>query len=180
MKSVFEAELADGALGRFALACRDAARGLTRRWRWWLEQSVWAELEAYAPRARRRLEVHGPMVRLTNNQVQTVALALHELVTNAVKYGALQAPGGRLSITWETWLGTNGQQRLALLWKESGVPLPPPGDIPRGQGRELIENSLRFSLRAETQLVFHEDGVWCRIELPLTAPARAGTLDPRF
>jgi len=138
---------------------------------------VWAELEAYAPSARRRLEVHGPTVRLTNNQAQTVALALHELVTNAVKYGALQAPGGRLSITWETWLGTNGQKRLALMWKESGVVMPSPSEIPRGQGRELLENSLRFSLRADTQLVFNSDGVWCRIELPLTAPPRAA-LDP--
>lgn len=178
----FDGELSEASLEAFlerlsALGRAQSLIGRSEYERVSLSDIVWAELEAYAPRARRRLEVHGPMVRLTNNQVQTVALALHELVTNAVKYGALQVPGGRLSITWETWLGANGQQRLALLWKESGVALPPSGEIPRGQGRELIENSLRFSLRAETQLVFSGDGVWCRIELPLTGPPRAA-LDP--
>src|SRR5262245_23728670 len=132
-----------------------------------LSDIVRAELEAYAHCARSRLEVHGPTVRLANHQVQVIALALHELVTNAVKYGALQAPEGRLSVTWETWLGAQGRQRLALLWRESGVPMPPRAGMRWGQGRELIENALRFSLHADTQLVFGEDGVWCRIELPI-------------
>lgn len=175
----FEGQLSEPALEAFlerlaALGRAQSLIGKSEYERVSLSEIVWAELEAYAPGTRQRLEVHGPTVRLTSYQVQTVALALHELVTNAVKYGAIQAPEGRLSITWETWLGTNGQQRLALLWKESGVPLPPTGSIPRGQGRELIENSLRFSLRAETQLVFGSDGVWCRIELPLTSPTRTG------
>jgi two-component sensor histidine kinase len=173
----FDGQLSEPALEAFlerlsALGRAQSLIGRSEYERVSLGDIVWAELEAYAPGTRQRLEVHGPTVRLSNYQVQTVALALHELVTNAVKYGALQAPEGRLSITWETWLGTNGQQRLALLWKESGVVLPPLGLIPRGQGRELIENSLRFSLRADTQLVFSNDGVWCRIELPLTPPSR--------
>jgi two-component sensor histidine kinase len=142
-----------------------------------LSDIVRAELEAHAQATRSRLEVHGPTVRLANHQVQIVALALHELVTNAVKYGALQAPQGRLSVTWETWLGGQGRQRLALLWRESGVQMPPQAGIRRGQGRELIENALRFSLHADTQLVFGEDGVWCRIELPIDRRV-ADRLDP--
>jgi two-component sensor histidine kinase len=142
-----------------------------------LSEIVRAELEAYAHATRSRLEVHGPTVRLANHQVQVIALALHELVTNAVKYGALQAPQGRLSITWETWLGAQGRQRLALLWRESGVQMPPSAAIRRGQGRELIENALRFSLHADTQLVFGDDGVWCRIELPIDRRV-ADRLDP--
>ena len=142
-----------------------------------LADIVWAELEAYAHGTRSHLEVHGPSVRLASHQVQVVALALHELVTNAVKYGALNTPGGRLSITWESWLGGQGRPRLALLWQESGVEMPPPYAIRRGQGRELIENALRFSLHADTQLVFGHDGVWCRIELPLDAH-RGTALDP--
>jgi two-component sensor histidine kinase len=132
-----------------------------------LSDIVWAELEAYIQNSPSRLEVHGPVVRLANHQVQTIALALHELVTNAVKYGALKTPTGRLSVTWETWLGVNGQQRFALLWRESGVLMPPQPVTRRGHGRELIENALRFSLHADTQLVFGQDGVWCRIELPV-------------
>lgn len=142
-----------------------------------LADVVRAELEAHAQIARSRLEVHGPTVRLASHQVQIIALALHELVTNAVKYGALQAPEGRLSITWETWLGAQGRQRLALMWRESGVRMPPHAGIRRGQGRELIENALRFSLHADTQLVFGTDGVWCRIELPIDRRG-ADRLDP--
>ena len=142
-----------------------------------LADVVRAELEAYAQTARSRLEMHGPTVRLASHQVQIIALALHELVTNAVKYGALQAPEGRLSVTWETWLGAQGRQRLALLWRESGVRMPPHAGLRRGQGRELIENALRFSLHADTQLVFGDDGVWCRIELPVDRRG-ADRLDP--
>jgi two-component sensor histidine kinase len=141
-----------------------------------LSDIVWAELEAYAPASRSRLEVHGPDVRLSAHQVQTIALALHELVTNAVKYGALREAEGRLSVTWETWLAARGGQRLALMWKESGVTVSPEAAARRGHGRELIENSLRFSLHADTQLVFGSDGVWCRIEMQV-GPGRA-LLDP--
>lgn len=138
---------------------------------------VRAELEAYDTGYGSRLEIHGPEVRLSSNQVQTVALALHELVTNAVKYGALKVPTGMLSVTWETWLGANGRPRLVLMWRESGVPMPPDAAARRGHGRELIENALRFSLRAETQLVFSADGVWCRIELPVDHSSPSA-LDP--
>ena len=178
----FAGHVADGALDGFfeRLSSLGRVQGLISRAegeRVKLADIVRAELEAYAHATRSRLEVHGPTVRLASHQVQVIALALHELVTNAVKYGALQAPDGRLSITWETWLCAQGRQRLALLWRESGVQMPPHAGIRRGQGRELIENALRFSLHAETQLVFGEDGVWCRIELPVDrrAPDR---LDP--
>jgi two-component sensor histidine kinase len=174
----FEGRINDSALESFLqrLSALGRAQGLISRAecdRVNLSDIVWTELEAHAPSARSRLEVHGPAVRLSSHQVQTVALALHELVTNAVKYGALRAAEGRLSVTWETWLSSNGRQRLALLWRESGVEMPSQALIRRGQGRELIENSLRFSLHAETQLVFSSDGVWCRIELPVEGASRA-------
>jgi two-component sensor histidine kinase len=178
----FAGQAVDGALGGFfeRLSSLGRVQGLISRAegeRVKLIDIVRAELEAYAHAARSRLEVHGPTVRLASHQVQVMALALHELVTNAVKYGALQAPEGRLSITWETWLCAQGRQRLALLWRESGVPMPPHAARRRGQGRELIENALRFSLHADTQLVFGDDGVWCRIELPVDRRA-ADRLDP--
>jgi two-component sensor histidine kinase len=170
----FEKHLAENVLGAFVerLSSLGRVQGLLSRAdneRVKLIDVVWAELEAYASDCRSRLEVHGPSVKLFQHQVQTMALALHELVTNALKYGALRSPGGRLSVTWETWLGAHGQQRLALTWRESGVSMPPDVGTRRGQGRELIENSLRFSLHADTQLVFGDDGVWCRIELPVDA-----------
>jgi two-component sensor histidine kinase len=128
---------------------------------------VWAEIEAHGPPRRSRLEIHGPDVRLLPYQAQALALALHELLTNAVKHGALHEPTGRLSITWETWAAARGGQRLALLWQESGVPLTSEVACRSGHGRHLIEESLRSSLQADTQWVLGDDGVWCRIELPV-------------
>lgn len=141
-----------------------------------LSDIVYAELEPYSTLHRSRIEVHGPDVRLSYNQVQLMALAFHELLTNALKYGALKEPAGQLSITWETWSAGNGKPRLAVTWRESGVEMPGGETLRRGQGRELIENALRFSLRAETQLVFRPNGVWCRIELPLET-THPGALD---
>lgn len=90
-----------------------------------------------------------------------MALALHELATNAVKYGALRVPSGRLSLAW-----TSRDDRLTLEWRETGVALPPARPR-RGYGTELIERALPYQLGAETRLDWGADGVSCRIVLPL-------------
>jgi len=138
-----------------------------------LGELVRDEIEPHDIGPHARVEIYGPDVRLTSRQVQMLTLALHELTTNAASYGALKCPRGQLSVMWETWTGANGLPRLALTWKERGVTMPAGTPARRGQGRDFIENGLRFSLRAETQLVFGTDGVWCRIELPLDPAAAA-------
>ena len=99
--------------------------------------------------------------------MQPVALALHELATNALKYGALSRPEGRLSITWRLQ-GEGEERRLLLDWVETGVPMPD-GEAPshQGFGRQLIEQALPYQLKAGTQLMFGTEGVRCRIALPL-------------
>jgi two-component system, chemotaxis family, CheB/CheR fusion protein len=88
-------------------------------------------------------------VGLRSGAVQPLVMALHELTTNALKYGALKQPNGRLTVRWrlET-LGKSGKPRLHLDWKESGVEMPPLGANPQGtgQGRELIERVLPYNL----------------------------------
>ena len=113
-----------------------------------------------------RVTIDGPSAMLDVESAQTFALALHELTTNAVKYGALQETGtGRLRIAW-TVSEREGAWTLALAWRESGVAMPP--DTSRqGYGRALIERALPFSLRAKIELVFGADGVSCHIEVPL-------------
>jgi PAS domain S-box-containing protein len=117
-----------------------------------------------------RVSMSGPPeAELFSASVQTLALALHELATNAVKYGALSAPEGHLDISW-THSMLAGRPSVRMMWKESGVPdMPADGDAPKGGGfgRELIERALPYQLGARTSYRFEEDGVRCTIEMPV-------------
>ena len=105
-------------------------------------------------------------------------MALHELATNAVKYGALGQAGGRLTVKWALRPATDqAAARLTIDWRECGVTAPPPTPEVRGggQGRELIERALPYQLRAKTTYRLTADGVHCTIERP--SPPRA-SMDP--
>ena len=108
-------------------------------------------------------------IRLRSGTVQPLAMALHELLTNAVKYGALKQPHGHLTVRWrQETLAESGKPWLHLDWKESGVEMPPLGAEPQGsgQGRELIERVLPYQFDARTTFAMEEDGVHCTISLP--------------
>lgn len=128
---------------------------------------VRAELAAHEEGAFERISVSGPEVHLTAQQVQNFALALHELTTNALKYGALKVGTGRLSATWEIVIDRRGRRRLALSWIESGIVVRPIEMTRRGYGTELIQEALAYALDANVDYVLGEDGVRCRIEMPL-------------
>ena len=91
---------------------------------------------AVAPFATGQISVDGPSVDVSPNQALALSLALHELATNAAKYGALSRPEGRVELRWQAQDG-----RLSLSWRESGgPPVAPPSR--RGFGSRLIENAL--------------------------------------
>jgi two-component sensor histidine kinase len=114
-----------------------------------------------------RIDVDGPAVRIRHSVVQTLALALHELATNARKYGGLATENGRLRITWRTYDAGKGEG-LTLEWTESGGQKPDQADdARRGYGRELIERALPYSLNAKTSFEHDETGLRCTIDLPL-------------
>jgi len=113
-----------------------------------------------------RVEVSGPDVRIRNSTVQVLALGLHELATNARKYGALSADQGRLRISWHVEQ-IHGDPCLLLSWiEERAVGVAVRRDR-RGYGRELIERALPYSLNAETRYELDEAGLRCTIALPL-------------
>ncbi|MEG3177704.1 PAS domain-containing protein [Sphingomonas sp. RB3P16] len=120
-----------------------------------------------------RVTLSGPGgIRLRSSTVQTLAMGLHELATNAVKYGALGQTAGHLDITWSLEeVGEGRKPWLHIDWRERGVEMPPVGSAPRGtgQGRELIEKALPHQLRAKTSYVFESDGVHCTISMPVSA-----------
>ena len=129
---------------------------------------VRAELAAHADALSERIAVAGPEIHLTARQVQNFALALHELATNAVKYGALRAPSGRLAVTWAAVPGRRKGRLLALNWVESGVAIDPSAITRRGYGTELIQEALAYALQAKVDYVLGADGVRCRIEMPVS------------
>jgi two-component sensor histidine kinase len=127
-----------------------------------------AELAAYANEGLARLTVSGPEVQLRARQVQNFALAVHELTTNAVKYGALKVETARLAVTWEIILDRRERRRLTLRWVESGVAIDPGQTTRRGYGTELIQEALAYAMGAKVDYALSPDGVRCRIEMPLT------------
>ena len=132
-----------------------------------LAEIIRLELQPHRHGQDGRVTLAGPPVPLDGDRIQTLALALHELATNAVKHGALRGQGGRLEVGWSV---TPEGRLLILDWRESGVTMPP-DTYRRGFGRKLIERALTFTLQAKTELIFGVDGVSCRIELPLQPAA---------
>lgn len=110
-----------------------------------------------------RFEVFGEPVWLSPRAALALALALHELGTNAAKHGALSREGGRIAIGWSVDGGM-----LGLEWKESGGP---PVERPerRGFGSRLIEQGLAADLGGTATLAFEPDGLRCRIDASLEA-----------
>jgi two-component system CheB/CheR fusion protein len=124
--------------------------------------------------------IDGPKgIPLRSRTVQSLAMALHELMTNAAKYGALRQPNAHLTVRWrQETLPESGKPWLHLDWKESGVEMPPLGAKPQGggQGRELIERVLPYQFDAQTTFAMEPDGVHCTISLP--ASEHRGTNHP--
>ena len=126
-----------------------------------------AELAPYVGRASPDVAISGPEAYLTVRQVQNFALAVHELTTNAVKYGALKGDAGQLAITWDVVLDRRGRRRLTLSWVESGVAIEPENVVRRGYGTELIQEALAYALEADVEYELERDGVRCQIEMPV-------------
>ncbi|MEG3166340.1 sensor histidine kinase [Sphingomonas sp. PB2P19] len=122
-----------------------------------------------------RVTLKGPNVVLRDTIVQTMALAIHELATNARKYGALAAHDGALKVTWAVKQVGDAASNLVLEWVEEGVGSAPGGEdtTRKGYGRELIERALPYALNATTSFELNNDGLRCTIDLPLTDRNRA-------
>lgn len=125
------------------------------------------ELAAHGALESPGVRLGGPTgVQLRSNTAQILAMALHELATNASKYGALKQQGAVLNINWA--LDEGDAPRLRIDWHESGVTMPAADAVPDGgQGRELIERALPYQLKARTRYVLSPDGVQCSIDLPV-------------
>jgi two-component sensor histidine kinase len=103
---------------------------------------------------------------------------LHELTTNALKYGALGGKNGRLTVRWRVE-DENGAPWIIVDWKESGIETvqPTAGSRGAGNGRRLIEDALPYQFGARTHFAIELDGVRCTIALPISGPQTEETQD---
>jgi len=109
-----------------------------------------------------RIAMSGPPAKLRPSAAVALALVLHELATNAVKYGALSDHAGRVAVRWQV----GAEDRLALTWQErGGPPVVPPART--GFGSRLITSSIARQLDGSVDLAFDPEGLTCRMEFPL-------------
>jgi PAS domain S-box-containing protein len=127
-----------------------------------LRKLVEAELSPYCRSGETRADIEGPNLLLAPDQAQAMAMAVHELATNAVKYGALSAPRGRVRVEWHV----RPVNRLFVRWTETGGPgVKPPAQ--HGFGTRVMERLICGQLRGEVDFDWREQGVTCEITMPL-------------
>ena len=133
-----------------------------------LRDIVEEALAAHRDARAARFAIAGPDVRLAPRAALAIAMALHELATNAAKYGALSNESGRVRLDWRVAAGGSGPA-LHLTWvEEGGPPVAPPAR--KGFGSRLIERGLAADLDGDVRLDFRAAGVVCTIEAPLLPP----------
>jgi PAS domain S-box-containing protein len=115
-----------------------------------------------------RLTIEGPDVQLSPKTALALTLAMHELATNALKYGAWSGEAGAVAVTWRTYPPEDGgAERLCIEWRESGGPTVAP-PTRRGFGSRLIERGLAAEMGGEVRMCFEPAGLACIIDAPLS------------
>ena len=130
-----------------------------------LKAMVERELEPYQREGGPRILIKGPDVLLPPQCTSILAMTLHELATNAVKYGALSSSAGQLGVSWRTARGN----RLLLTWEERGAGVALKRS--NGFGMQLIDKGIRHNLGGETKVDFRATGLYVELNVPLE-PAR--------
>lgn len=159
-------EFADGLAGR--IRALSATHDLLTQSEWGttpIRAVIDAELAPYANTGDGMVTRSGPEVELAPNDALSLGMAIHELATNAAKYGALSTSDGSVSVVWTL----AGAGLAEIHWTETGGP-PVPLSRGRGFGTELIEKVVAHELRHPVELDFHADGVRCKLLVPVRQP----------
>ncbi len=118
-----------------------------------------------APFGLERTHTDGPSVTLNPKQAMSLGMVLHELATNALKYGALSSPSGRVDVMWSL-TGEDGAQRLQLGWRESGGP-PVAATKRRGFGLKVLERETSHGLDGKAAVAWNAGGLSVMLDFPL-------------
>jgi two-component sensor histidine kinase len=144
-----------GALGRAAQASISSGRDL--------EALVLDELLAHGI-ARATAVIGGPRVTLNAKSAELMTLVVHELATNAIKFGALSQPQTQLRVVW--WFKDSVGPRLHFEWAESGVRMGPMEQNKPGFGSQVVNRLIARELRGDGKMLFLPGGILCTIEIP--------------
>lgn len=125
------------------------------------------ELMFHGVREGERAELMGPVIRLRSKPAQVIALAVHELASNAIEHGALGGMQGRVQVAWRIDSGAI-EPVLTLMWRETGGTRPAE-PIRRGFGTMVLEEMPAYDLKARTVLTYEADGLRCTIDIPFTS-----------
>ncbi|HSA80788.1 MAG TPA: sensor histidine kinase [Geminicoccaceae bacterium] len=153
-------------VGRLSALARAHSLVLDSDWRGAdLKRLVEQALHAYRIDHPEVVESHGESVALSPRQGLGLGLILHELGTNAAKFGALARSEGRLRVSWQMEDGKQGR-RVRLRWQESGgPPVAPP--VEKGFGTRSIERASTYELVGEVELDYLPDGLHCEVIFPV-------------
>jgi two-component sensor histidine kinase len=130
-----------------------------------LRDLVLKELQPFTQNGHPRWVVDGPSVELAADLAVPLGMALHELATNAVRFGALSVPSGRVEVRW-TLSHVDAVRKVELEWQERGGPFPK-GPEREGFGSAVLRKVLPLQTDAEVEVWFDKPGLRCRIEVPL-------------
>ena len=131
-----------------------------------LEGLVHDEILVHSP-DETRISISGVSVMLSARAAEILTLAIHELATNAMKYGALSQPSGGLDIRWDV-VQRDDNKWLELTWRESGMALAADAVRKNGFGTELVTRRVPYELGGQGRMTFDPDGLRCEIAFPLT------------
>jgi PAS domain S-box-containing protein len=142
-----------------------------------LWEIVQEAIRPYQAEGSDRFRIGGPSVRVLPSMALPISMCLHELLTNATKYGAFSSDAGQVTITWRTE-GVGQSLRLKLQWQESGGPevVEP---TRKGFGSRLIERSLARELGGEVTILYEPAGLMCSFDVPLAFPGERMAKTPQ-
>jgi two-component sensor histidine kinase len=150
----------DSLAGSYDLLIRDGWRGTT------MEELVRSQLTHYTDKQDSQIDIAGAMLRVPPDATQNIGMALHELATNAAKYGALSVPVGRVVVHWQVERDASGAPLCRICWRESGgPPVVPPSR--RGFGQVVIERAVARSVGGTVTLLYNPTGVEWSLVFPL-------------
>ncbi|HSP25781.1 MAG TPA: PAS domain S-box protein [Saliniramus sp.] len=136
-----------------------------------LRELMAAELDPYGGGDEMRVTLEGPEVALPSDVALSLGMAVHELTTNAFKYGALSSPGGSVAVVWRIET-KDGSRQLRLTWIETGGPAVVQPSR-QGFGSRLLRHMLGGQFNGEVEMTFEPDGLHFSVTIPLVEPAAA-------